>query len=58
MYTGSYVYDLGYIDAKKGKVYRDSVPPGSRYRAWLAEYELGWFDAREGKAQATIRNID
>jgi len=58
MYTSSYVYDLGYADAKRGKVYRDSVQPGSRYRPWLDEYERGWSDARDGKTQATVRNID
>jgi len=53
MYTSSYVYTLGYQDAQKGKVYRDSIQPGSRYRAWKDEYEKGWQDARDGKPDAT-----
>ncbi len=49
MYTSSYVYGMGYRDAKAGRAFRDAIPKESRYRAWKDDYDRGWKDARDGK---------
>ena len=39
--------DLGYRDARTGRLYRHSVDPCAWLRSWLDEYEIGWKAGRK-----------
>lgn len=42
-----HVRQLGYKDARTGRLYRHSIDPCTRLRSWLDEYETGWKAGRK-----------